>query len=80
MTNQNHELQEIMDVLPGVGVALGAGGGLALGVAIAGAPGITMGLLVGSAVGLLVGTLVRLRGTSSRNRGVAPNGHQHGDR
>ena len=60
MINENRHHQ-VMDALPGIGVAVGAGGGLAVGVAVAGVPGITIGLLVGSAAGLVVGALARLQ-------------------
>jgi hypothetical protein len=43
--------------LPGLGLALGAGAGIAIGVAIAGGPGIAIGAAVGAGLGLVVGAI-----------------------
>ena len=51
MTERQHT--PIGAVLPGAGLAIGAGAGAALGVAIAGATGIPFGIAIGAAVGLL---------------------------
>jgi hypothetical protein len=43
--------------LPGIGVSLGAGAGMAVGVAVAGGPGVVVGLFVGAAAGLVIGSI-----------------------
>ena len=59
----------LIDSLPGLGVALGAGAGTAIGVAIAGGPGIVgRPVVAGAAIGLIVGTVawaVRHRAASA---------------
>jgi hypothetical protein len=47
------------DALPGIGIAIGAGAGLAIGVAIAGAAGLPLGLAIGAGVGLIIGAVAR---------------------
>jgi len=58
------------DTLPGLGLALGAGVGVAIGVAVAGGPGIAVGLALGASVGLVAGAAIRSqkqRGRSHRS-------------
>lgn len=48
-----------VDTLPGIGAALGAGGGLVLGVTIGGMAGIAVGLVIGAAAGVVLGGIAR---------------------
>lgn len=57
-TSPNHP-DQLTDLLPGIGVALGAGGGLLLGLVIAGASGIALGAAVGAGLGVTVGAASR---------------------
>ena len=43
--------------LPRLGLALGAGAGIAIGIAIAGGPGIAIGAAMGAGLGLVVGAI-----------------------
>ena len=59
---QTSSTRSMADALPGIGISLGAGAGLAIGVAIAGAPGIPVGLLLGAGIGVIIGAVGRLSG------------------
>jgi hypothetical protein len=50
-----------VDVLPGVGVAVGAGVGAVIGVAVAGGTGIALGIAFGAGLGLVAGSILRAR-------------------
>jgi hypothetical protein len=51
--------QRAVDALPGVGLALGGGAGVAIGVAVAGGTGIAIGAAVGAGLGLVVGAIAQ---------------------
>jgi len=55
-----------VDLLPGIGLVLGAGSGMGLGVALAGGPGIALGIAIGASLGLLVGAVIRMLSRSPR--------------
>jgi hypothetical protein len=53
------------DVLPGVGIAVGAGAGAAVGVAVAGGPGIAIGAGMGVVIGAVMWSQARDKGQRS---------------
>lgn len=54
-----HPTGAVRDVLPGLGLALGAGTGVAVGVALAGGPGVAVGIAIGAGIGLVAGAVLR---------------------
>jgi hypothetical protein len=48
-----------VDVLPGIGLALGGGAGIAVGVGVGGGLGAVAGVVVGAALGVVTGAAVR---------------------
>ncbi len=46
--------------LPGIGISVGAGVGIAVGVVVAGGPGIALGICVGAGLGLVAGSAAQL--------------------
>jgi hypothetical protein len=60
------------DVLPGVGIAVGAGAGAAVGVAVAGGPGIAVGTAIGAGIGVVIGAVMWSQARDKGQRSDAP--------